>query len=179
MFVSRSGRWAAAVVLAVVWATTPLHADAMTGSVPESSLCQVSTLTVTASPGLSLAVATSTQRIYLSLFASGTCDGITGAAPFSLQGSSTATPPATCADLVSYDGGGSFTYGGDPPYNVDYVLAGPTAAGTWVLTASSIAQVGAPVGVFDLAMSVNSLAACVAGTATSLSYTGVAVIAFS
>jgi hypothetical protein len=168
----------AAAALALLGTAAPLHAHArvdLTNSPTQSTVCQVSiTIQMTSvAVGVTVPPSLGTTGATYTMTGSGTCSGL-APGPFQLSGGAGSTQaPPTCADFVSTDGG-AIVVVGQASFTVAFYLAGTTAEGQMLMTASGIGGAGTAV----LTMTTASLLACSQpGGTTTLQYTGVAVFA--
>lgn len=164
----------AAVVLTVTGTAVPAHAIVIASG---AYVCQIGDFTISAPAPLSLTLPATLQSD-LTVGGSGTCSGLAGETTFTLTGTVTSIGPPTCAAIVGI-GNGVLTFGGLPPQYVEpFALAEPGVAGAAVLTTTSPAP-GNPIAAFTLEISSASLAACLTGGATSVDFSGVAVLTFT
>jgi len=168
----------AAAVLALTWAFAPQTTHADIGAYIaglDTSVCQLSGLTIQAASPLSGALPTSTagQDTY-NISATGTCSGL-AAGPFSFTGSGVISGTPTCSGFLSSGGAqmqvGSFFYP-----TVQFTLTGVTAGSQMTIVNSTS---GVDVGAAQLSLTTASLNACMQpGGTTTLQYSGVVTMAF-
>lgn len=167
---SSTVRMAVAVAAAAMAGAAPLTAHADGQVLTQASVC---TISVVIAPGTPVSATPTAPWISYGLTGAGACSGSPQGA-LSLVGSGITVGPATCATFVSQGAEGLVTIGGQTSAIV-FDLAGPTAA---LAMSVQPQQVGNGVaGAAALVISPASLAACLAGGASSLVYTGVAVFA--
>jgi hypothetical protein len=166
----------AAATLALLWVAAPRHSEAAPFTFPaDSSACQLSTLIIQPMVPVGMVASTSLAPTSYNASGYGTCTGAGWSSSFTLSGGGTTIGAPTCTDFVSLNGGGLMTVGGTSE-NVSWIITGPTAAAQAVFETTSSLTTGGS-GVVELSLTPASLLACMQpGGASSLEYSGTAVV---
>lgn len=164
---------AASAALLLSAAPLRAHADPLVnGSVVESSVCQISSMTMTMTPAVGMSVSTGPDGYSLS--GSGSCTGIVSG-PFQVDfGSGGTVGPVSCASMLSGDGTLNM-FIGTSPYTASITVSGAGGAVVLTVRPMSVSLGTSAAGEIDLALSTASMQACqLPGGTTTLQYSGTA-----